>query len=78
MPMQLTSKVSEGPGPAAISGWLLKRSPALGADRWTKRWCVLYEDEHCDSWVLDCFVDESGRRGTPSFGELGDVGCMKQ
>eukprot|EP00438_Fugacium_kawagutii_P022637 Skav233213 [mRNA] locus=scaffold3062:19447:19989:- [translate_table: standard] len=72
--MQLTSKVSERPGaggpagPAAISGWLLKRSPALGADRWTKQWCVLHEDEHQDSWVLDCFVDESGRRGLDLWG----------
>ena len=29
----------------AMRGWLLKRSPVLGADYWKKVWCILYEDE---------------------------------
>ncbi|CAK9003155.1 unnamed protein product [Durusdinium trenchii] len=45
----------------ALSGWLLKRVPALG-DHWSQLWCVLYEDEEEDSWVLDCYADESASK----------------
>lgn len=33
------------PEEVAMRGWLLKRSPVLGADYWKKVWCILYEDE---------------------------------
>ena len=44
-PWSVSGGPNKRPKEVAISGWLLKRSPAFGPDHWNKQWCVLYEDE---------------------------------
>eukprot|EP00931_Biecheleriopsis_adriatica_P060565 TRINITY_DN36389_c0_g1_i1.p1 TRINITY_DN36389_c0_g1~~TRINITY_DN36389_c0_g1_i1.p1 ORF type:complete len:1551 (+),score=442.46 TRINITY_DN36389_c0_g1_i1:72-4655(+) len=47
---------------AAMTGWLLKRCAAFGADEWRHRWCVLVYSEKDKAWLLNCYADEAATR----------------